>query len=215
MSVAIENMSAWARSIVDRLGLEAHPEGGWYTRDWQSPCEDRASGRPLASLIYFLLPEGDASAWHKVDADELWLWHGPAPVTLELGGSGEAPADANSERTRIILGSGITPRHDQFHDGDAYYGDAYYGDAYYGDAYYGDAYYGDARVDTQSSAQDNTQEPLRAVDFEEAAHSASKPVIGHAVVPAGVWQRTLPGEGDALVSCVVSPGFVFEGFTLE
>lgn len=195
MSVAIENMSAWARSIVDRLGLEAHPEGGWYTRDWQSPREDRASGRPLTSLIYFLLPEGDASAWHKVDADELWLWHGPAPVTLELGGSGEAPADANSERTRIILGSGITPRHDQFHDGDAYYGDA--------------------RVDTQSSAQDNTQEPLRAVDFEEAAHSASKPVIGHAVVPAGVWQRTLPGEGDALVSCVVSPGFVFEGFTLE
>lgn len=195
MSVAIENMSTWARSIVDRLGLEAHPEGGWYTRDWQSPCEDRASGRPLASLIYFLLPEGDASAWHKVDADELWLWHGPAPVTLELGGSGEAPADANSERTRIILGSGITPRHDQFHNGGTHYGDA--------------------PDDTQNNAQNSAQDPLRAVASEEAAHSAGKPVIGHAVVPAGVWQRTLPGTGDALVSCVVSPGFVFEGFTLE
>jgi len=35
-----------------------------------------------------------------------------------------------------------------------------------------------------------------------------------ALVPAGVWQRTLPGDGDALVSCLVSPGFDFEDFDL-
>jgi predicted cupin superfamily sugar epimerase len=35
-----------------------------------------------------------------------------------------------------------------------------------------------------------------------------------ALVPAGVWQRTLPGTADALVSCLVSPGFDFEDFTL-
>jgi hypothetical protein len=29
------------------------------------------------------------------------------------------------------------------------------------------------------------------------------------IVPAGVWQRTLPGHEDALVSCVVSPAFDF------
>ncbi len=34
------------------------------------------------------------------------------------------------------------------------------------------------------------------------------------VVPAGAWQRTLPGPADALVSCVVSPGFDFEDFEL-
>ena len=76
MSVALQDMSPYARSIVERLGLETHPEGGWYTRDWQSPHTDEASSRPLSSLIYFLLPEGDASAWHKVDADEVWLGHG-------------------------------------------------------------------------------------------------------------------------------------------
>ena len=65
MSVALQDMSPYARSIVERLGLETHPEGGWYTRDWQSPHADEASSRPLSSLIYFLLPEGDASAWHK------------------------------------------------------------------------------------------------------------------------------------------------------
>ena len=62
MSVALQDMSPYARSIVERLGLETHPEGGWYTRDWQSPHTDEASSRPLSSLIYFLLPEGDASA---------------------------------------------------------------------------------------------------------------------------------------------------------
>ncbi|PJM79427.1 cupin domain-containing protein [Bifidobacterium scaligerum] len=161
MSVALEDMSAYARSVVERLGLEAHPEGGWYTRDWQSPHEDATSKRPLASLIYFLLPEGDASAWHKVDADELWLWHGPAPVTLELGGNGDSPQEDAGKRTQITLGSGIV------------------------------------------------------TDDASAGDAAGSPITGHAVVPAGIWQRTLPGTADALVSCVVSPGFVFEGFTLE
>jgi uncharacterized protein len=35
-----------------------------------------------------------------------------------------------------------------------------------------------------------------------------------AVVPAGVWQRTRPGAADALVSCLVSPGFDFADFEL-
>ncbi|WP_148613964.1 cupin domain-containing protein [Nocardioides rubriscoriae] len=34
------------------------------------------------------------------------------------------------------------------------------------------------------------------------------------VVPAGEWQRTLPGDADALVSCLVSPGFDFDDFEL-
>lgn len=34
------------------------------------------------------------------------------------------------------------------------------------------------------------------------------------LVPGGVWQRTLPGVSEALVSCLVSPGFEFEDFEL-
>lgn len=34
------------------------------------------------------------------------------------------------------------------------------------------------------------------------------------LVPAGVWQRTLPSVGEALVGCVVSPGFDFADFVL-
>ena len=105
MSVSLNDMSSYARSVVEQLGLEPHPEGGWYVRDWQSPINDQSGRRPLSSLIYFLLAEGDASAWHKVDADEIWLWHGPAPVTIEMAGSGEAP-DETAVRT-VVLGTGI------------------------------------------------------------------------------------------------------------
>ena len=31
---------------------------------------------------------------------------------------------------------------------------------------------------------------------------------------AGVWQRTIPTGNEALVSCLVSPGFAFEDFEL-
>ncbi|MGG6496992.1 UNVERIFIED_CONTAM: cupin domain-containing protein, partial [Bacteroidetes bacterium 56_B9] len=36
MSVSLENMSDYAKNLVKELQLEAHPEGGWYTRDWQA-----------------------------------------------------------------------------------------------------------------------------------------------------------------------------------
>ena len=38
--------------------------------------------------------------------------------------------------------------------------------------------------------------------------------VAQAVVPAHVWQRTVPGRADALVSCLVSPGFDFADFEL-
>ena len=39
--------------------------------------------------------------------------------------------------------------------------------------------------------------------------------LSQAVVPGGIWQRTLPGPADALVSCLVSPGFDFDDFELD
>jgi predicted cupin superfamily sugar epimerase len=38
--------------------------------------------------------------------------------------------------------------------------------------------------------------------------------VAQALVPAGVWQRTVPSATDALVSCLVSPGFDFADFQL-
>ena len=200
----IPPLSEYAKSVIARLGLEPHPEGGWYVRDWQStsfapadftsptqhPGFSMITGnRPLASLIYFLLPTGDYSDWHQVDADELWLWHGPGRVTLELAGSGDAPDAAKTER--IVLGSGL--------------------------AVSGLANSESTGSRLNSSGLDNSRLASAAnasPTDTDTDTPTTEPVIGHAIVPAGVWQRTVPGDADALVSCVVSPGFTFDGFNL-
>lgn len=65
-----------ARTLVDLLGLQPHPEGGYYREVFRSahpvrrgePPEERAA----LTTIYFLLPGGEASRWHRVTADEVW-----------------------------------------------------------------------------------------------------------------------------------------------
>jgi predicted cupin superfamily sugar epimerase len=73
-------MSADWRTVVDRFGMVAHPEGGWYVETWRAAAPD--GERPVASAILFLLPAGEASHWHRVDADELWQYS--AGDALEL-----------------------------------------------------------------------------------------------------------------------------------
>ena len=71
-----------ADSIIAKLGLQPHPEGGWYRQTWVGPeIEGRASG----TAILFLLQAGERSHWHRVDADEIWLWHAGAALILSMG----------------------------------------------------------------------------------------------------------------------------------
>ncbi|MGD2131696.1 MAG: cupin domain-containing protein [Maricaulaceae bacterium] len=78
-----------AQDIVDRLGLEPHPEGGWFRETFRDAHVDEA-GRSRATLIYFLLEADKTSAWHKVDATEMWLWHAGAPLELKIAADGGA-----------------------------------------------------------------------------------------------------------------------------
>ncbi len=71
-----------ARAIIERLGLAPHPEGGWYRQTWVGPV---VHGRASGTAILFLLKAGERSHWHRVDADEIWLWHAGAPLVLRMG----------------------------------------------------------------------------------------------------------------------------------
>ena len=137
----MERPSATARAIIDRLGLQPHPEGGWYRETWRAAAADgsRASG----TAILFLLEEGQRSHWHKVDAAEIWLWHSGSPLALRT-----APGDAGPVR-EVRLGPGVL----------------------------------------------------------------AGEVPQHVISPSA-WQAAEADEGWALVSCIVSPAFRFEGFTL-
>ena len=39
-------------------------------------------GRSVGTAIYYLLPAGQVSQWHRVDAGEIWHWHAGAPLEL-------------------------------------------------------------------------------------------------------------------------------------
>lgn len=71
-----------AARIIEKLGLEPHPEGGWYRQTWQGAQRD---GRAVGTAIHFLLQAGERSHWHRVDADEIWLWHAGAKLALSMG----------------------------------------------------------------------------------------------------------------------------------
>ncbi|OLP62119.1 cupin [Xaviernesmea oryzae] len=71
-----------AAEIIDILGLERHPEGGWYRQTFR----DEAGGsRGYSTAIYYLLEAGDRSHWHRVtDAAEVWHHYAGAPLRLSM-----------------------------------------------------------------------------------------------------------------------------------
>ncbi|MBD0736322.1 cupin domain-containing protein [Streptomyces sp. CBMA29] len=92
------------------LGLEPHPEGGWYGRVYSSPVEVAVPGldgvRPTATLIHYLLSPGERSAWHRVRSDELWLWRRGGQLLLRQGGTGDAPQESGASASTTLLGPG-------------------------------------------------------------------------------------------------------------
>jgi predicted cupin superfamily sugar epimerase len=131
-----------AADIVQRLDLTAHPEGGFYRETFRDDAADE-TGRARSTLIYFLLAEGQVSAWHRVDATEIWLWHAGAPLELSI-------RSEDGVVQTVALGPNIA----------------------------------------------RSERP-------------------QAVVPAHAWQSARSRGAWTLVSCVVAPGFEFEGFELE
>lgn len=128
-----------ADQIIAKLNLAPHPEGGHYRQTWVAQNAGRATG----TCIYFLLKAGERSAWHRVDATEIWLYHSGAPLLLGMAATAAGPA----------------------------------------------------------------QDHLLTPDLNLGAPQL--------IVPEHHWQRAHSTGAYTLVSCTVSPGFTFEGFTLD
>jgi len=93
--------------LAEQLDLQPHPEGGWFRETWRSPVAFWPDGYPgqrnAATAIYFALHPGESSRWHVVRSDELWLWHGPGPLILRLGGQGDSPGPEQA----VVLGGDL------------------------------------------------------------------------------------------------------------
>jgi uncharacterized protein len=68
---------------IERLGLQRHPEGGFFKETYRSPENIQVCGLPLrfpsprsfSTAIYFLLRSEDQSLFHRIKSDELWHFH--------------------------------------------------------------------------------------------------------------------------------------------
>jgi uncharacterized protein len=78
-----------AAELIEQLELEPHPEGGFYREIFRStslvtPADGRGA-RAALTTIYYLLPAGACSRWHRVASDEVWhLYEGGPLEVLEL-----------------------------------------------------------------------------------------------------------------------------------
>lgn len=93
-----------AEELIAQLGLQPHPEGGWYRQVYKSAerVTRQADGADRSALttIYFLLVEGTSSAWHRVDSDEVWHFYEGDP--LELSTKTESVVLDASNRVHVI-----------------------------------------------------------------------------------------------------------------
>jgi len=104
-------LSSEVRSIIERLELGPHPEGGWYRETWRSPVVLREEALPRGYIgerramtsILFLLPTGVRSRLHRVRSEELWLHHQGDDLRL---GVGATPAAAEDAGLAVLLGQG-------------------------------------------------------------------------------------------------------------
>ena len=97
-----------AQQLVADLGLEPHPEGGYYREVYRSTAmvrpDDGRPARSAATTIYFLLAAGQYSAWHQVRSDEVWHFYEGAPLQLFM-------APASFDRVEMFTLGGDRPVH--------------------------------------------------------------------------------------------------------
>ncbi|HVE11748.1 MAG TPA: cupin domain-containing protein [Elusimicrobiota bacterium] len=86
-------MTGPAAGLIESLGLEPHPEGGYYRQTYRAAGAVDAPGfagpRRFSTAIYFLLPRGSRSALHRMRSDEVWHFHDGGPLeVLEIDEAG-------------------------------------------------------------------------------------------------------------------------------
>ena len=85
--MSVLTAAAW----IEHLGLEPHPEGGYFRETYRAagmipgsalPANFRGGDRNYSTAIYFLLPSGQISALHRIQSDEVWHFYAGSSLTV-------------------------------------------------------------------------------------------------------------------------------------
>ena len=78
------------QQLIQQYNLQPHPEGGWYKETYKSDeyisgstLPERFGGsRVFSTAIYFLLEQGNFSAFHRIKSDECWHFYAGDPLVV-------------------------------------------------------------------------------------------------------------------------------------
>ncbi len=98
-----------AQQLITLYHLQPHPEGGWYKETYQSKEQINAAhlperfggSRAFSTAIYFLLAQGNFSAFHRIKSDECWHFYAGDPLAVYI-------LQQDGTLDEITLGNGIT-----------------------------------------------------------------------------------------------------------
>ena len=105
-----------ASNLVRQLGLEPHPEGGYFRETYRAaesiagPALPARFGgdRAVSTAIYFLLETGQRSRLHRIKSDEVWHFYAGDPLTVvEIDAAGVL----KTTRLGSDLGAGAVYQH--------------------------------------------------------------------------------------------------------
>ncbi|MCU4154492.1 cupin domain-containing protein [Carboxylicivirga sp. A043] len=79
-------------TIIKKLDLSPHPEGGYFKETYRSVGEIKADSlssdykgsRSYSTCIYFLLTSNNFSAFHRIKQDEIWHFYDGSPLLLHI-----------------------------------------------------------------------------------------------------------------------------------
>ena len=116
-----------ADELIAALNLQPHPEGGWYRETWRADANE--GERAAASAVYYVIRPGQRSHWNRVDAHEIWLWHGGDRLDLMVAESDAGPARTirlggrvtEGDQPQVVIPAGAWQAAEPVADGDAGY----------------------------------------------------------------------------------------------
>ena len=93
---------------VKKLGLEPHPEGGYFRQTYKADLTlaqaslpvGFGSARAASTAIYFLLDGENFSAFHRLRSDEVWHFYDGAPLVVHV-------IEPAGKVSRILLGRDV------------------------------------------------------------------------------------------------------------
>lgn len=68
--------------LISEYALQPHPEGGYFRETYRAGAVVPGTRRSICTAIFYLLPAGERSRLHRIDADELWHFYRGEPLDV-------------------------------------------------------------------------------------------------------------------------------------